>query len=226
MNMEPLRRKCTRDHIHVRIQGRFTKPSATYTKGLAIALAKNFRDHIVARKITLEQCDVDVAGLEDVISNDILSSFEWEEQDSWNWKGSSHINLLEASAICRAYGRKAQSGGDKRFVYFCDSHVARASCARGRTSSDGMRPILKRISSLSVAYRLYGHGRFAPTRINPADAPTRRYKIPPPVPSSVLRGREVEEVAWILGLPRVRRWAANWMRFALVAYPISVSCIS
>ena len=219
MSMEPLRRKCSRDHTHVRIQGKFTKPSATYTKGLAIALAKNFRDHIVARKITLEQCDLDVAGLEDVISNDILSSFEWEEQDSWSWKGSSHINLLEASAICRAYGKKALSGGDRRFVYFCDSHVARASCARGRTSSDGMRPILKRISSTSVAYGLYGHGRFAPTRINPADAPTRRYKIPPPVPSSVLRGKEAEEVAWILRLPRVRRWAANWMRLVLLWSP-------
>ena len=74
----------------------------------------------------MEQCDLDVAGLEDVISNDILSSFEWEEQDSWSWKGSSHINLLEASAFCRAYGKKALSGGDRRFVYFCDSHVARA----------------------------------------------------------------------------------------------------
>ena len=219
MNMEPLRRKCSKDHTHVRIQGKFTKPSATYTKGLAIALAKNFRDHIVARKITLEKCDLDVAGLEDVISNDILSAFEWKEQDSWSWKGSSHINLLEASAICRAYGKKALSGGDRRFVYFCDSHVARASCARGRTSSDGMRPILKRISSTSVAYGLYGHGRFAPTRINPADAPTRRYKIPPPVPSSVLREKEADEVAWILGLPRVRRWAANWMRLVLLWSP-------
>ena len=92
-------------------------------------------------------------------------------------------------------------------------------CARGRTSSDGMRPILKRISSTSVAYGLYGHGRFAPTRINPADAPTRRYKIPPPVPSSVLRGKEAEEVAWILRLPRVRRWAANWMRLVLLWSP-------
>ena len=80
-----------------------------------------------------------------------------------------------------------------------------------------MRP--KRISSTSVAYGLYGHGRFAPTRINPADAPTRRYKIPPPVPSSVLRGKEAEEVAWILRLPRVRRWAANWMRLVLLWSP-------
>ena len=219
MDMEPLRRKCSRDHTHVRIEGKFTKSSATYTRGLAIALARSFRDHVAARKIAMQRLDVETSGLEDVVSNDISCAWRWKEEDSWRWKGSSHINLLEASAIGRAFCKKATEGGDRRFVYLCDSHVARASCSRGRTSSDAMRPILKRIASLSVAYGLYGQGRFSPTRMNPADAPTRSYDIPEPVMKSLVLGRSREEVAWMLKLPRVRRWAANWMRLVLLCLP-------
>ena len=219
MDLEPIRRKCSRDHLHLRVEGKFTKPSATYTKGLAIALARVFRDHVVARQTAMQRLDVDVSGLEDVVSNGLSTAWNWKVQDSWRWKGSSHINLLEASAIGRAFCKKAKDGGDRRFIYLCDSHVARASCARGRTSSDAMRPILKRIASLSVAYGLYGHGRFSPTRMNPADAPTRNYDVPEPVPFSLVEGRSVEEVAWMLKLPRVRRWAANWMRLVLLYLP-------
>ena len=219
MDLEPIRRKCSRDHLHLRVEGKFTKPSATYTKGLAIALARVFRDHVVARQTAMQRLDVDVSGLEDVVSNDLSTAWNWKVQDSWRWKGSSHINLLEASAIGRAFCKKAKDGGDRRFIYLCDSHVARASCARGRTSSDAMRPILKRIASLSVAYGLYGHGRFSPTRMNPADAPTRNYDVPEPVPFSLVEGRSVEEVAWMLKLPRVRRGAANWMRLVLLYLP-------
>lgn len=42
MQISQLHRPCTKDHSHVRIQGKFTKPPATYCRGLAVALAVLF----------------------------------------------------------------------------------------------------------------------------------------------------------------------------------------
>ena len=223
MRLEALRKPCSRDHVHLRIEGRYTKPSATYTKGLAIALARTFRDHLRERALRIQMLDLDCCGLEDLVSNDLSASRRWITEEAWKWKGFSHINILEASAISKIYEKEARAGGDKRFCFLCDSHVARASVARGRTSSDAMRPVLKRIGSLSVAYGLYGAGRFTPTRINPADAPTRDYSCQEPWERSILDEKTEEEIAWILSRPKMRRWAANWARLTLLVSPSWVS---
>ena len=34
--------RCTRDHPHVRIEGKFTKPSAVYVPGVALHFASDF----------------------------------------------------------------------------------------------------------------------------------------------------------------------------------------
>ena len=223
MMADGLRKKCTRDHVHVPIQGKFTKPSATYTKGLALALARVFRDHLVARTRALEVHEISAEGLEDVISNDLSACKKWHTEEVWSWQGNSHINLLQASAVCRVFQRVGRCGGDSRFVFLCDSHVARASITRGRTSSGGMRPILSRISALSVAYGLYRVGRYSPTRLNPADAPTRDYVCQTPCSSSILSDLSYEEIAWVASLPRMRRWAANWARLVLLSWPSIVT---
>ena len=219
MQLEELRRPCTRDHVHVRIEGKFTKPSATYTRGLAIALARVFRDHLLDRARRMEMFDLDSRGLEDLVSNDLSASLSWTTGEAWKWKGFSHINILEASAISKVFENEARGGGDKRFCFLSDSHVARASVARGRTSSDAMQPVLRRIGCLSVAYGLYGVGRFTPTRINPADAPTRDYHCLEPCERSLLSEKSEDEVAWLLSRPRLRRWSANWARLTLLLLP-------
>lgn len=67
MNARRLARKCSRKHAHVRIQGKFTKPSAAYCKGLAKALANVFAMHLA-----LEVHSIKVDELEDVLTNDVL----------------------------------------------------------------------------------------------------------------------------------------------------------
>jgi len=47
LDLSGLRRKCCRDHHHVVIQGSYTKASATYTSGLAEALASTFEKGIL-----------------------------------------------------------------------------------------------------------------------------------------------------------------------------------
>ena len=65
MHVELLHRPCTRDHSHVPIQGKFTKPSATYVPKLAETLAIFFKDHLVALQRERERLDFEAEGLED-----------------------------------------------------------------------------------------------------------------------------------------------------------------
>lgn len=46
MSAGSLSRRCSRDHPHVRIEGKYTKGSAVYCDGLAEALARCFYEHI------------------------------------------------------------------------------------------------------------------------------------------------------------------------------------
>lgn len=109
------------------------------------------------------------------------------------------------------------------FTYIGDSHVSRSSLARGRTSSNAMRPVLKQSASLSAAYGLYMAGRFAPTRMMPADHPSRGQQIPPPVQHSVTRALDLPELGFLASLPRLKRWISNWSRLVLLLQPNIIS---
>ena len=50
MILDFLRRPCIRDHQHIPIQGKYTKPSATYCDGLARAIAEVFFEHVQRSK--------------------------------------------------------------------------------------------------------------------------------------------------------------------------------
>lgn len=219
MDTESLARPCTRDHFHVRIEGKYTRPSATYTPALAEAIAKVFREHLDALTKAEEKCALKIEGLEDPVSNDLAVAFPWKKTDAWRWKGASHINLLETASTLRLMRRLAREGGDSRTVYLGDSHVSRSSLMRGRTSSNALRPFLRQNAALSVAYGLYMAGRFTPTRIMPADHPSRDADIPPPVPSSILRKLPVKALQWIQKVTKSRRWASNWIRLVLLLNP-------
>ena len=218
MIVNHLARPCTRDHDHVRIQGKFTKGSATYCDGLAEALAETFRDHLLRRE-RAEKAE----GLEDVVSNDLALAYPWETEDAWRWKGKSHINILESAATLRLMRKLARGGGDIRAVYLGDSHVSRSSLARGRTSSNAMRPVLKQSAAISVGYGLYMAGRFVPTRMMPADHPSRGHEIPPPVPFSVTKALDLPQLGFLVSLPRLKRWISNWTRLVLLLQPNIIS---
>ena len=223
MDLSSLAKPCTRDHFHIKIEGKYTRPSATYCEGLAKAIAEVFRDHL--HVASLRECwqDVNTEGLEDTISNDLAVAYKWRVEDVWAWKGKSHINLLETASTLRLIRRLARSGGDVRVVYLGDSHVSRSSLARGRTSSDAMRPMLRQSAALSNAYGIYLAGRFSPTRSMPANAPTRDKEIPDPVPRSitgeVAERSGIEGLRWLTSLPKTKRWVSNWSRLVLLLMP-------
>ncbi len=222
----PLHRPCTKDHDHIPMQGRFTKPSAVYTPGLARAIALLFKEYLDQLDGAMRRCELNAEGLEDQITNDLSTTLRWRTSSVWRWKGLSHINILEMAATLKLYRELAHEGGDLKFVFLSDSHVARSSLARGRTSSAALRPLLKQASSLCIGYGLYPSGRFVPTRLNPADHPTRDHVIPDPSPLSLLDSCCPVALSWICSLPRQRRWAANWIRLVLLVLPVYLSLIA
>ena len=98
-----LHRPCPKNHVHVKIEGVFTKPSAIYTDSLAESIAHAF-DLALKKKLRLEKWNEPaVLGLESPLCNDLLLSGKWKEVKSWNWKSPAHINILESSAACRLF---------------------------------------------------------------------------------------------------------------------------
>ena len=167
----------------------------------------------------LQATEVAVEGLEDPVSNDVALAYEWKVEDSWRWKGSSHINVLETASTLRLMRRLARGGGDVRATYLGDSHVSRSCMAKGRSSSLALKPLLHQSAAISTAYGLYLAGRFAPTRLMPADHPSRGASIPPPVPASIVKCRDSRILAVLGKISKVKRWASNWIRLVLLLSP-------
>ena len=75
---------------------------------------------------------------------------------SYSWKQSQHINVLELLAFFN-FLRKIVAEGESsfRFLHVLDSRVAACVIAKGRSSSKILNRLLRRISSLSLAADSY-----------------------------------------------------------------------
>ena len=173
METDAMSLRCDRSHSHVKIEGKFTKASAVYVDGLAEAIAVSF-DKALARKLRLDSHrEKTKPGLEMPLLNDLLVSSEWKVGRAWRWKSRAHINILETATVGRLLKNLAREKPSTRMSIAVDSHVALASIAKGRSPSLGLRQCLRRIAAIVLAGDLYPALHFAPTRLNPADHPSR-----------------------------------------------------
>ena len=170
-----------------------------------------------ARSAALGQYDIACEGLESPLVNDLAVSLPWCEGKCWPWRRPVHINLLETAAVYRLLCHLARtSPGPLRAVSLIDSNVARCAIQKGRSSSHAMARGLRRIASVSLAFGVYLQLPFCPTRLMPADHPTRDKEIPPPGRSFVGPGWTWATLRSALALPKMRRWSANWVRLCLL----------
>ena len=206
-----LSRRCDRSHEHIPIQGSWTKPSAVYTDALACEFAESF-DRALVFKLRKEKLqDLKVAGLENPLMNDLLLSRRWRLKGAWRWKGSSHINVLEAATVGKLVRGLALEKPSQRFSLAVDSNVTLCAMCKGRSPSNALRPILRRIGACLVVGCLYPAMHFAPTRLNPSDPPSRGRDLDPPLRSFY------EHLGFLASMdllekPGLRRFAANWWR--------------
>ena len=218
IEMPRLNFPCTRDHTHVKIEGQYTKPSATYTDDFLAWMFASEIARCVNIKIRMQQTeDVDVIGLESIVSNDIAEHLPWSTLQEWRWKKKEvHINIKETSAFGRLAYWMAVNSPKTRFSSGLDSFVSISAIIKGRSASYGLRPAIRRIGSTLVAGCLYPALHFFPTRYNKADHPTRNVAIPRPVPGSILHQSCLGEIISLAKIPGLKRFAANWVRLVLL----------
>eukprot|EP00435_Cladocopium_sp_Y103_P043042 s6_g12.t1 len=215
IDMQAMQRKCCGGHLHVRIEGKYTKPSSMYTPGLADHFANAFATALrVLRHAAADEPRV--SGVESVVANDLLSSGAWQLESAWFWRAPSHINILESHAYLAVLKKLAVEQGDVRFTTLLDSRVAKCSHAKGRSSSKALRPTLQKGAAWQIAGGLYPALGFSPTRLNTADAPSRDRELeetPGFCLSQHLSLRHLQK----LHATSLSRPAAGWVRLALLA---------
>ena len=176
-----IERKCSGNHRHLKIEGKYTKPSAVYVQGLADAIALAFHRGLASKTRRAEADALNAVGLESPFVSDLAQGLEWKVDKAWDWQSSHQINILEAAAQCRLARHKALLGAPCRYSAFIDSNVARCALAKGRSSSHALTGVLRRTAAIQIAAGLYSSYPFCPTRHMPADGPRRHANISPPV---------------------------------------------
>jgi len=112
LDHEEMTVRCPGGHYHLPIQGKYTKPSAVYVRGLAMHVAKFFQKALL-RLRSLEIDEPDFGGLESVVANDLLLSQPWRLTKVWSWRKSDrrHINVLEGEAANQMLEDAVYGGG-------------------------------------------------------------------------------------------------------------------
>ncbi|CAE7264088.1 unnamed protein product [Symbiodinium sp. CCMP2592] len=183
----------------------------SFPASFAKALATEF-DHALRRVSHVDShLRLSTDGLENPVLNDIVLSLSWEEGSAWTWRSPTHINILETASILRLL-RSLAPGGPQRVVVLVDSSVAFNACAKGRSPSFGLMPVLRKIAAVCLASGLTVSFHFVPTRLNPGDCPTRDLDLPAPLASSFWGKLSHDELYEGLAMPKLRRWASNWAR--------------
>ena len=116
----------------MRIEGKFTKPSAVYHPNLADFIPGKIYQAIVSKyKHAPTERQVQ---LESVVLNDVLQQDQWRTVDHWFWKRPAHINVLESNSFVRLLHHFVKEGGDLRFNALLDSRVAKGAYGKGRSN--------------------------------------------------------------------------------------------
>ena len=196
-----------------RLEAFLHPPSGLASRQRALQEAASLVDLGLSRRSTaLAASTLDSKGLESPFVNNLAISASWKVTKAWVWPRPVHINILEASCVYRLLGTLAKRGGPVRFACLCDSNVARCCLTKGRSPSAGLSRVLRRSAAMCLGFGLYPALPFCPTRLMPADHPSRGATIPQPGPDLFQHLDGPLEVTAIAGLPGLRRWASNWVR--------------
>ena len=214
-DLSPVSLHCDGSHVHVPVEGKYTKKSATYTPKLAKAMAEVFRIGIDRKKAELRGDDVAVRGLEDQLLNDLLVSSDWQLVQSWPFKAPHHINILEMAAVLKLVKMLVWKKLSCRVVIFVDSNVIKCAVNKGRSSSNALSSLLKKLGALAVGGGIYPLLVFSPTRLNPADDPTRGRPLRSPLVGLALQEWDRDDLARLSSFSHLKRFASNWVRLVI-----------
>ena len=174
-----------------------------------VYLGAVFAASIALRGSSLGSCLLSTEGLESPLVNELAATLPWVTVKAWAWRRPTHFNLLEAACIYRLtciLARRSPPG-----LRFCclDLRLQR----RKVLSPEGPFPLRCSCSRPTQASR-----RLCCLWTLPASAlhPSRGAKIPPPGDGFLSDEWTWPQIRSLSALPRLRRWAATWVRFVLV----------
>ena len=221
LDVKRLDRRCQGGHAHVRIEGRYTKASAIYTPEMAMHLAGAFVESL-QRLRAESNLDQPREGKESCLINDWLVAKAWKLRRAWAWKRKAHINVYETSVVCSLLKEMVAKHPEKKVNILVDSQVALGCINKGRSSAKTLQPVLQRAAALQLAGGLFPGLSYAPTRLIPADHPTRDREIPDAVPYSLTK--VLPDIDWqLLHAQKIPRAYANWVRLSSLAILIHPS---
>ena len=145
-----------------------------------------------------------------------------ESVSSWSFRKDGHINILEMSVVFRLACILARTGKPIRVTNMVDSNVVRGGVNKGRSSSLGLGSLVRKYTALCVSAGLYFSLPYVPTRSNASDDPTRERQVREASNSIISDDWSVDNLFDLAALPKVRRWAANWMRLVVCCLGPSV----
>eukprot|EP00435_Cladocopium_sp_Y103_P050885 s1879_g15.t1 len=203
VRMASLARRCSCSTPHVKVEGSYTKASATYVSALVEELAACLYAAIVdVRERRFTELSVEVSGLENQLVNEVARV---------------HGRLVTALSKERR---------PLRVVNLVDSYVVRGATSKGRSSSRGLSSILRRVCATCIASALYMTIPFVPTRWNPSDDPTRDVPLRASCTGLNLETWTEAELYGLSELPKTKKWASLWMRMVLRMLGASCLCLA
>ena len=154
-------------------------------------------------------------GLEDQLLNEILVTSDWQLVEAWPFKAPHHINILEMAAVLKLVKNLVKKRLSCRVVVFVDSNVIRCAVNKGRSSSHALSSMLKQLGALAVGGGIYLFLVYSPTRLNPADDPTRGRELRSPQVGLDLQFWKPMELQRLSSVSHLKRFASNWVRLVL-----------
>ena len=124
----------------------------------------------------------------------------------WRWPRPVHINILESSSVLRLLRSLALHFHSVRIVSLLDSNVSRCALSKGRSSARGLSQVSCRTAAIEVGFGLYPAFPFCPTRLMPADGPSRDGEPPEPSPSLDEGWTSGARLVDLQRMPRLQTW--------------------
>lgn len=99
----------------------------------------------------------------------------WKKGFAYRWQHKEHINALELRSLIHAVEYRAHHFKEvsARIVHLTDSYVVMSVVSKGRSSSQILKPLLRRLSALVLSYGLYLVVAHVESSENPTDGDSR-----------------------------------------------------
>ncbi|CAK0827752.1 unnamed protein product, partial [Prorocentrum cordatum] len=177
--LAPMAKRCRGGHARTMLEGGLTSKAALYPRGFCDELSRLIAENLGWPSPSQQsEGGAPPGAFEALWLNDFVSSAPWQLHHHRRFRKPLHINLLEIDAACDAVDEQGLHFPDCKHNLCLDSRVSIGAISKGRSASTAINKLLRRRAPLQLATGTYVGCHFSPTRLQPADAPSRALNDP------------------------------------------------